>query len=319
MSVASSSTQAPPPSLSSYSKHGQELVKGMSFGQKIDGPNTEFLKAAIMDFPRPDNLVLPDGSKVTDFPLLELGGAKRSGVPLVVSFASIGSKHVTIVLPRDVEKQECIDDDFMNRVTLPGPATLPPGDATCSICMDDFEDDPPLCLKKCETKHYWHKECLKNWLNTKLTCPNCKIQIGKLIGRQPPNGSMRYQLHQGQIAGAKEGTTGKSYYSASFQFPQGKDDDGTPYFGRSETGYLQNTGEGRILLELFKVAFKRCIMFGLGINMTHQVYKPTFNIHLKTNTYPSGAQCHGYPDEDYFLRTMESLQENGVTIEDLYR
>merc|ERR1719221_1332081 len=85
----------------------------------------------------------------------------------------------------------------------------------------------------------------------------------------------------------------------AFNFPKGSDSDGRAFAARHEKGYLPCNAQGIILLELFKLAFRRCVMFGLGNSMTNGGYRPTFNIHIKTKTR-GGATNHGYPDDDYF-------------------
>jgi len=97
-----------------------------------------------------------------------------------------------------------------------------------------------------------------------------------------------------------------------------KDDRGRDkyYHPRKETGFLPLNKWGTELLELFKIAFRRRIMFGLGERIAKQQFAPTFNIHLKTNLH-YGASAHGYPDPTYDARTREELKDNGVTVEDI--
>merc|ERR1712135_192193 len=72
-------------------------------------------------------------------------------------------------------------------------------------------------------------------------------------------------------------------------------------------GDQPRTGSMSWKLELFRIAFRRCVMFGLGTSMALRVFRPTFNIHLKTKTH-SGETAHGYPDALYFRRCLEELQ-----------
>lgn len=96
----------------------------------------------------------------------------------------------------------------------------------------------------------------------------------------------------------------------TFAFPEGKDEDGIGFAGRSETAYLPDNPEGRQTLNLFAVAFKRRIMFGIGNSMSGG-RRPTFNIHLKTKMV-GGQAAHGYPDPGYINRTLSELALNGV-------
>lgn len=46
----------------------------------------------------------------------------------------------------------------------------------CSICLVDFEQTDTLTyLKVCS--HIFHSCCLKDWLDKKWTCPNCRVHI----------------------------------------------------------------------------------------------------------------------------------------------
>ena len=58
----------------------------------------------------------------------------------------------------------------------------------CSICLEDFEIGDVISELKCE--HYFHKKCIKQWLNVNNTCPNCRNNVYKNIS---PNISLIYQ------------------------------------------------------------------------------------------------------------------------------
>eukprot|EP00418_Pyrodinium_bahamense_P021468 CAMPEP_0179147442 /NCGR_PEP_ID=MMETSP0796-20121207/71277_1 /TAXON_ID=73915 /ORGANISM="Pyrodinium bahamense, Strain pbaha01" /LENGTH=100 /DNA_ID=CAMNT_0020848043 /DNA_START=67 /DNA_END=366 /DNA_ORIENTATION=- len=72
-----------------------------------------------------------------------------------------------------------------------------------------------------------------------------------------------------------------------FRFPPGRDAAGQQYRGRSQTAYLPHNEGGKLLLELFRLAFCRRVMFDLRVSATDSKYWPAFNIHLKTS--PSGG------------------------------
>ena len=101
-----------------------------------------------------------------------------------------------------------------------------------------------------------------------------------------------------------------------FHFPSGTSQ-GQPYNRRTENAYLPNNLQGRFLLEMFKVAFRRKVMFGLGIRLTLQTFAPTFNVHIKTRA-DGGRERHGFPDIDYFTRTMDELLGNKVLASDVF-
>ncbi|KAG0237322.1 cytochrome c oxidase subunit 1 [Actinomortierella wolfii] len=48
-------------------------------------------------------------------------------------------------------------------------------DATCSICLCEYEDDEEL--RKMPCLHYFHKSCVDEWLKLHKSCPLCKRDI----------------------------------------------------------------------------------------------------------------------------------------------
>lgn len=53
-------------------------------------------------------------------------------------------------------------------------------DAVCAICLCDYEDDEEL--RKMACTHYFHKECVDEWLRLHKNCPLCKRDIEDLAG-----------------------------------------------------------------------------------------------------------------------------------------
>eukprot|EP00347_Sterkiella_histriomuscorum_P017407 403349495 len=47
----------------------------------------------------------------------------------------------------------------------------------CAICLGDYVDTDEIAELKCDQRHYFHSECLKEWLKRKLECPLCKKEI----------------------------------------------------------------------------------------------------------------------------------------------
>lgn len=50
---------------------------------------------------------------------------------------------------------------------------------TCSICLEEFQDNPIIRLLPCN--HYFHVECIDPWLISHGTCPLCKSNIVELL------------------------------------------------------------------------------------------------------------------------------------------
>ena len=50
----------------------------------------------------------------------------------------------------------------------------------CNICMDEYKQHDPVIKLFC--KHYFHKDCIKNWLcNERVTCPICRTDIRETL------------------------------------------------------------------------------------------------------------------------------------------
>lgn len=105
-------------------------------------------------------------------------------------------------------------------------------------------------------------------------------------------------------------------HQVTFDFPAGQDPNGAPYVARKESGYLPVNDQGTTLLELFKVAFLRRVMFGLGLREKNQQYAPIFCIKLKTKA-SGGRRCFGWPDDGYFRSAVAELKAQGVGIRDI--
>ena len=43
---------------------------------------------------------------------------------------------------------------------------------TCSICLEACVSGVEL-----ECHHVFHKKCIEKWLDTKMTCPNCRLAV----------------------------------------------------------------------------------------------------------------------------------------------
>jgi hypothetical protein len=62
-------------------------------------------------------------------------------------------------------------EDLLNNFTASMPDSEP-----CSICMDINQEKIGV---KLECKHFFHKECLKNWAIKRVSCPICRQLIQK--------------------------------------------------------------------------------------------------------------------------------------------
>ena len=47
----------------------------------------------------------------------------------------------------------------------------------CAICLCAFEDDQEITPLSCDVRHYFHYECIQQWMKQKNECPLCKSTI----------------------------------------------------------------------------------------------------------------------------------------------
>lgn len=288
--------------------------------------------------PRPESVTLPSGDVVDGFLKLEEDAAGcwnsnsgcRTWLPVEL--------HVPLPSPGKIQLPDELDTDtgfnmasHGSYLTAQEVADLPPtngGEAECPICRCEFKSDDAASVAnpsnasgssssaevfRLECGHVYHANCLETWFATRRRCPECQKDFGKVTGDQPRVGCLEWHTEQFPLPGHDR--TNQTIV-IEFSFPAGTSDAGEAYDGRRPKGYLPGNVQGVVLLELFKVAFRRRVMFGLGHSMTLGTYRPTFNIHIKTSTH-RGAVGHGYPDDDYFQRCLQELQTNGVTMGDL--
>ena len=47
----------------------------------------------------------------------------------------------------------------------------------CAICFVEFEQDAQITPLSCDIKHYFHTECIEQWIKVKNECPLCRAEI----------------------------------------------------------------------------------------------------------------------------------------------
>jgi len=45
----------------------------------------------------------------------------------------------------------------------------------CSICIEKYKKHEKIIILECD--HNFHEKCIKEWLNNKNSCPNCRENI----------------------------------------------------------------------------------------------------------------------------------------------
>lgn len=47
----------------------------------------------------------------------------------------------------------------------------------CAICMVQFDEDTQVTPLPCDVRHYFHTECIEQWMREKTECPMCRTTI----------------------------------------------------------------------------------------------------------------------------------------------
>ncbi|KAL5021577.1 hypothetical protein ScPMuIL_000732 [Solemya velum] len=181
----------------------------------------------------------------------------------------------------------------------------------CAICTDEMTN--PVKLKECQ--HKFCQECIASWFKQKPTCPSCGIVYGELKGDQP-DGTMDTDTLSFRLPGETCNTLVITYHFSDGIQKENHPNPGKRFTGTTRRAYLPDNTEGRKVLELLKIAFKRKLIFTIGNSRTTgQNDVVTWNdIHHKTSVDPGPFS---YPDSTYLQRVQEELAAKGVTEKDL--
>ena len=49
----------------------------------------------------------------------------------------------------------------------------------CAICLLDYKDSDVILELKCDRRHYFHEQCINQWMERNPKCPLCKRPIQK--------------------------------------------------------------------------------------------------------------------------------------------
>nr|XP_008256196.2 probable E3 ubiquitin-protein ligase DTX2 isoform X2 [Oryctolagus cuniculus] len=209
-----------------------------------------------------------------------------------------------------------------------------PPDEDCIICMEklsaasgysdvtDSKTMGPVAvgrLAKCS--HAFHLLCLLAMYcngnkDGSLQCPSCKAIYGEKTGTQP-QGKMEVFKFQVSLPGHEDCGTILIVYSIAhgIQGPE-HPNPGKPFTARGfpRQCYLPDNAQGRKVLELLKVAWKRRLIFTVGTSSTTgETDTVVWNeIHHKTEM-DRNVTGHGYPDPNYLPNVLAELAAQGVT------
>lgn len=56
----------------------------------------------------------------------------------------------------------------------------------CCICGGDFNEKDTVIQLPCSTRHCYHSQCIKKWVDRRTVCPLCRVN---LISSQNENGA----------------------------------------------------------------------------------------------------------------------------------
>lgn len=207
-------------------------------------------------------------------------------------------------------------------------------DEDCIICMEklsvasgysdvtDSKTIGPMAvgrLAKCS--HAFHLLCLLAMYcngnkDGSLQCPSCKTIYGEKTGTQP-RGKMEVFTFQVSLPGHEDCGTILIVYNIphGIQGPE-HPNPGKPFTARGfpRQCYLPDNAQGRKVLELLKVAWKRRLIFTIGTSSTTgETDTVVWNeIHHKTEM-DRNVTGHGYPDPNYLQNVLAELAAQGVT------
>ena len=51
-------------------------------------------------------------------------------------------------------------------------------ESECIICMEKFKKNQNITPLPCDTRHYFHSDCISAWLESSKKCPFCNTEVG---------------------------------------------------------------------------------------------------------------------------------------------
>jgi len=198
------------------------------------------------------------------------------------------------------------------------PVTSAPLIPSCTICLEGLVEE--VVALPCS--HHLHLSCARQAVAQGqegpgcLRCPQCQALHGTRTGSQPRGGEMSWSTSSTSLPGHPEHGT----IVVSYRMVEGVQGPEHPHPGRPYTSpgfprlaYLPDSREGRRLLHLLTIAFRRRLVFTVGTSLSlgREDCVTWAGIHHKTAV----EGPHGYPDPGYLARLEEELRERGVTLD----
>jgi len=187
---------------------------------------------------------------------------------------------------------------------------------SCAICFEEYNANKSVIILPCN--HYFCTMCIIQCFSDGFVlCPMCKLCYGTRVGTMPDGTFHVDKLAQGHTP--LTGYENEETYLIKMNLPDGiqgpeHPNPGKPYTGTSRKAYLPATKEGTEVLDLFRIAWDRKLLFRIGTSVsTGAEDQVVWNgIHMKTNT-SGGPTNFGYPDDSYMSRVKQELADKGIT------
>ncbi|KIX07481.1 uncharacterized protein Z518_02134 [Rhinocladiella mackenziei CBS 650.93] len=116
------------------------------------------------------------------------------------------------------------------------------GKAECSICMDNVELGDEVTVLPCN--HWFHGDCVKEWLKESDTCPHCRKPITSPEERQPPSLPRRRTSRRPSSVSSPRayGPEGSRYNPARIpESPSELRERRQSYYGRRQYGDMEHS------------------------------------------------------------------------------
>ncbi|XP_017770458.1 PREDICTED: protein deltex [Nicrophorus vespilloides] len=194
----------------------------------------------------------------------------------------------------------------------------------CPSCRAVLKSTAIVVALPCN--HVIHLDCLNYSLTEQMNqrthmhiqCGVCGCVYGEKHGNQPP-GSMEWCLLERGLPGYSNFRTIQIVYNIQSGI-QGDEhpNPGCDFYavGFPRTAYLPDCPQGRKLLQLLHVAWKRRLIFTVSRSHTTGCEDVVaWNIPHKTEIGPSKSG-HGYPDAGYISSCFRELEALGITEDD---
>lgn len=83
---------------------------------------------------------------------------------------------------RNHPKQEALSEQLADEVMEENTENIAPNspllkELSCPVCLDDFNNTSIAVVRPNVCSHFYHKDCLRNWVRHNRTCPMCKKDL----------------------------------------------------------------------------------------------------------------------------------------------